>query len=135
MNGICCDVQWASLCREVQFYNFHNHVITIIVEPTDEPQCELSFTRRRGTSADGGQKQSGVDTLDECKDRCEDQDSGNDICYGFDWVDTNEACWIHYDETNLDKDKSNSNSDQYIIKRCEDPSPDGKNSNLWLHWL
>ena len=81
-------------------------------------ECTDSFTSKSKTGSDGGDGQSDVETLDDCKDACRDDEE----CLGFDWTLDDNAdtrCWLHTDADKFEDSGDNDDSDQYTRQKCE----------------
>ena len=79
-------------------------------------ECDKVFKKYADRNSDGGEGKEDLDTLQKCKDGCED----NSNCVGLDWDDSADTkCWLHMDIANFDETEDNTNVDQYRLE-CDD---------------
>ncbi len=79
--------------------------------------CVDTFEQRASKSATGGVGQSGLTTIDACKDECRDNAA---TCVGFDWTKsgTGVVCWLFTELTAFNGNSDNTGVDQYLRIPC-----------------
>ena len=86
---------------------------------------EDTFTMFANTNADGASRDSGSDTVEECKTKCLSQTD----CVGFDFTSSNQ-CWIHTNADNIapgNRNTGRSGVDLYVRVPCQGNLPSTKN--------
>ena len=80
-------------------------------------ECVNTFELKANRASANGIRQSGINTIQACKDRCSGMDT-TQVCYGFDWNKVDNECWFHFTQAAIDRDFSDASSNQYAVNRC-----------------
>ena len=62
-----------------------------------------------------GDRITSADTREECEDLCTDDED----CFGFDYRTTNDRCYHHTDEEDLDFTEDDDDYDHYVKQECK----------------